>query len=109
MESEQIETDLVAGLSGYLEPIDKLAAPTMDMHRALAFLAAEITALDAYNQRYDACTDPELRLILAHHRDKKKSMIAMLLEWVRRRDARFDQQLHESLFKAGPITAQFKT
>ncbi len=93
----------------YLEPIDKLAAPTMDMHRALRSLIEELEALDAYTQRYDACTDPELRLIIAHHRDKKKAHIAMLLEWVRRRDAKMDHELHEALFKAGPITAQHRS
>ncbi len=93
----------------YLESLEKLAAPTMDMHRALASLALEIQELDSYNQRYDACTDPELRLIIAHHRDKKKAHIAMLLEWVRRRDVAFDKELHKSLFKAGPITAQFQS
>lgn len=92
----------------YLEDVEKLSAPTMDMHRALAALAAEIEALAGYNQRYDACTDPELRLILAHHRDKKKAEIAMLLEWVRRRDARMDHELRHALFKAGPITAQYR-
>ncbi len=93
----------------YLESIEKMAAPTMDMHRALASLAQEITELDSYQQRYDACTDPELRLILAHHRDKKKALIAMLLEWVRRRDVHFDKELHRSLFKGGPITAPIQS
>ncbi len=93
----------------YLESQEKLAAPTMDMHRALASIAQEIQELDSYNQRYDACTDPELRLILAHHRDKKKALIAMLLEWVRRRDVQFDKEMHRALFKAGPITAQIQS
>ncbi|MBI3229986.1 MAG: ferritin [Burkholderiales bacterium] len=93
----------------YLETLEKLAAPTMDMHRALSFLAQEISSVDAYNQRYDACTDPELRLIIGHHRDKKKALIAMLLEWVRRRDVVFDKHLHHSLFKAGPITAPIQS
>jgi hypothetical protein len=91
----------------YLEPIEKLAAPAQDMHRALRSLIGEVEGLDAYIQRYEACTDPELRLVIAHHRDKAKAHIAMLLEWMRRRDAKLDKQLREALFKAGPITAQF--
>lgn len=94
---------------GILESIEKLSAPTLDMHRALALLAEEFRSVDAYSQHYEACTDPELRLVIAHHRDKKKALIAMLLEWVRRRDVRFDHEMKHSLFKAGPITAQFQT
>lgn len=93
----------------YLEPTEKLAAPTQDMHRGLAALIEALHAVDSYTQRYDACTDPELRLIIAHHRDQYKSQAAMLLEWVRRRDVRFDHELKASLFKAGPITAPIKS
>jgi hypothetical protein len=92
-----------------VEPIDKLAAPSMDMHRAIRSLIDELEALDGYTQRYEACTDPELRLVIAHHRDKKKEHAAMLLEWMRRRDSKLDQELHAALFKAGPITAQHRS
>jgi uncharacterized protein len=91
---------------GYHEQIDKLSAPTQDMHRAITSLMEELEAVDWYNQRCDACTDPELRLILAHNRDEEKEHASMLLEWIRRRDPRMDKQLKETLFKAGPITAQ---
>lgn len=94
---------------GLLETTEKLSAPTLDMHRALALLAEEFKSVDAYNQYYEGCTDPELRLIIAHHRDKKKALIAMLLEWVRRRDVHFAHEMKHSIFKAGPITAQFQT
>ncbi len=93
---------------GYHEPVEKLSAPTMDMHRAITSLMEELEAVDWYNQRFDACTDPELRRILAHNRDEEKEHASMLLEWIRRRDPKMDRELREALFKAGPITAQHK-
>lgn len=91
---------------GYHEPIEKLSAQTMDMHRAIQSLMEELEAVDWYNQRLDACTDPELKLILAHNRDEEKEHAAMLMEWVRRRDPRMNKEMRDHLFKAGPITGQ---
>jgi len=64
----------------------------------------ELEAVDWYNQRADACTDPELRAILAHNRDEEKEHAAMVLEWIRRRDAVLSKQLKEFLFSDRPIT-----
>lgn len=89
---------------GYHEPLEKLSAETMDMHRAITSLMEELEAVDWYNQRVDATADPELRAILEHNRDEEKEHAAMVLEWIRRRDPKMDQELRESLFKAGPIT-----
>ncbi len=91
----------------YQEPLDKLSAPTMDMHRAIAALIEKLQELDAQNQRHEGCTDPELRLLLAHGRDAGKRQIAMLLEWMRRRDVKFDIDMKAVLFKAGPIVAPY--
>ena len=77
----------------------------MDMHRAIASLTQELGALDRYSQRFEACTDPELKRVLAHHRDANLERVAMLLEWMRRRDPWLDHELRRTLFKAGPITA----
>lgn len=95
--------------SGIHEPIEKLSAPTLDMHRAIVSLMEELEAVDWYNQRHEACTDPELKLILAHNRDEEKEHAAMILEWIRRRDPKMDVQLRDALFKAGPITAQHRS
>src|SRR5690606_13281756 len=54
---------------GYHEPIDELSDETRDMHRAIISLMEELEAVDWYNQRVDACKDPELRAILEHNRD----------------------------------------
>jgi ferritin-like protein len=89
---------------GYHEPIDKLSVETMDMHRAITSLMEELEAVDWYNQRVDAVSDPELKKILAHNRDEEKEHAAMVLEWIRRRDSKMDKELRSALFKDGPIT-----
>lgn len=91
---------------GYHEPVEKLSAATMDMHRAIISLMEELEAVDWYNQRVDACSDPDLKAILAHNRDEEKEHAAMVLEWIRRHDPRFDHELKDILFKEGPIVGQ---
>ncbi len=91
---------------GYHEPVGKLSAATMDMHRAIVSLMEELEAVDWYNQRVDACADPDLKAILAHNRDEEKEHAVMVLEWIRRRDPAFDHELKDTLFKDGPITGQ---
>lgn len=83
---------------GYHEPINELSAETRDMHRAITSLMEELEAVDWYNQRVDACQDAELRAILKHNRDEEKEHAAMVLEWIRRRDPKFDEELKDYLF-----------
>jgi len=73
------------------------------MHRAITSLMEELEAVDWYNQRVDAATDPELGGILAHNRDEEKEHAAMVLEWIRLRDPAFDKELRDYLFTEGPI------
>ena len=91
---------------GYHEPVDKLSPETMNFHRAVVSLIEELEAVDWYNQRVDAATDPELKAILAHNRDEEKEHAAMVLEWLRRRDPALSDQLKAYLFKEGPIREQ---
>ena len=58
------------GSEGFHEQVDELSAETRDMHRAIQSLVEELEAVDWYNQRVDACTDEELKAILAHNRDE---------------------------------------
>lgn len=83
---------------GYHEPIEELSDETRDMHRAIVSLMEELEAVDWYQQRVDACKDEDLKRILAHNRDEEKEHAAMVLEWIRRRDPRFDSELREYLF-----------
>ena len=83
---------------GYHEPIDELTDATRDMHRAISSLMEELEAVDWYNQRVDACKNPELKTILEHNRDEEKEHAAMVLEWIRRQDSSFDKELKDYLF-----------
>jgi hypothetical protein len=73
------------------------------MHRAIISLMEELEAIDWYNQRVDACKDAELASILAHNRDEEKEHAAMVLEWIRRKDPKLDEELRDALFKDGSI------
>ena len=88
---------------GYHEPVSELSAEARNMHRAIVSLMEELEAVDWYNQRVDACTDHELRAILAHNRDEEKEHAAMVLEWIRRQDPSFDKELRDYLFSDKPI------
>jgi len=88
---------------GYHEPLEELSEETRDMHRAIISLMEELEAVDWYNQRIDASKDKELRAILAHNREEEKEHASMLLEWIRRRDSKFDHELRDYLFTDKPI------
>ena len=83
---------------GYHEPMAELSEQTRDLHRAIVSLMEELEAVDWYNQRADACKDPELKAILEHNRDEEKEHAAMVLEWIRRKDSAFSKELKEYLF-----------
>ncbi len=83
---------------GYHEPVDQLSAKTRDMHRAIVSLMEELEAVNWYNQRAEACNDQDLKAILAHNRDEEKEHASMLLEWIRRNDPRFNEELRDYLF-----------
>lgn len=90
---------------GYHEPFDELQDETKDRHRAIVSLMEELEAIDWYQQRVDACKNPELRAILEHNRDEEKEHAAMVLEWLRRNDKGFDKELRDYLFTDKPIVS----
>ena len=83
---------------GYHEEIKDLKDETRDMHRAIVSLMEELEAIDWYNQRADACKDQELKAILEHNRDEEKEHASMVLEWIRRKDPKFSDELKDYLF-----------
>ncbi len=94
----------MAGASGSLhEDPETLDPATIDRHRAIVSLMEELEAVDWYDQRLEATRDDELRRILEHNRDEEKEHAAMVLEWLRRNDARMDEELRTYLFRDGPI------
>jgi len=86
------------------EDAGKLGPEVIDQHRAIVSLMEELEAVDWYNQRAKATSNPELRAILEHNRDEEKEHAAMALEWLRRSDPKFAQHLKTFLFTDGPIT-----
>ena len=88
------------------EAAERLTPATRDLHRAIVSLMEELEAIDWYQQRVDAAEDGELREILGHNRDEEKEHAAMVLEWIRRRDATFDAKLREYLFTEGSIVGR---
>jgi len=88
---------------GLHEPADALKDETIDLHRAIISLIEELEAVDWYQQRVDACRNPELKAILAHNRDEEKEHAAMVLEWIRRNDPAFSKELKDYLFTEKPL------
>ncbi|AKF06203.1 encapsulin-associated ferritin-like protein [Sandaracinus amylolyticus] len=88
----------------YHEPLEELTAPTRDLHRAISSLMEELEAVDWYQQRVDATSDADLAAILAHNRDEEIEHAMMVLEWIRRRFPKFDENARTYLFSQGAIT-----
>jgi ferritin-like protein len=86
-------------------PYEKLKPQTQDMARAIQSLMEELEAIDWYGQRMDVTSDDELKRVLEHNRDEEKEHASMLLEWIRRRDPKFDEALRTYLFTEGDVTA----
>lgn len=87
---------------GFHENENLLDPETRDRHRAIVSLGEELEAVDWYDQRVKAAHDEELKAILAHNRDEEKEHAAMVLEWLRRRDPGWDENLRNYLFQAKP-------
>jgi hypothetical protein len=80
-----------------------LGPEILDRHRAISTLMEELEAIDWYDQRIQASENQELRATLLHNRNDETEHASMLLEWLRRHDAAFDQQMRKYLFTTGPI------
>ena len=89
---------------GYHEPADLLPEPTKDLHRAILSLMEELEAIDWYQQRADATKDGALKAVMLHNRNEEVEHAMMTLEWIRRRDAKFDETARTYLFTELPIT-----
>ncbi|GAO05160.1 encapsulin-associated ferritin-like protein [Anaeromyxobacter sp. PSR-1] len=97
----------MAGASqGFHEREDALSARTRDLHRALVSLQEELEAIDWYQQRVDAASDPELKRVLQHNRDEEVEHAMMVLEWIRRNDVVFARMLRMHTGHAGPIVRE---
>jgi ferritin-like protein len=92
------------GSETYHEPLELIPEETRNMHRAIVSLIEELEAVDWYQQRAGACSDPELKAVILHHRNEEIEHAMMNLEWIRRNDTTFDENIRTYLFSEGPIT-----
>jgi len=88
---------------GLHESADDLDEGVIDRHRAIRSIMEEFEAVDWYDQRAAATSDPTLAEVLAHNRDEEKEHAAMTLEWLRRHDPVLDNHLRTYLFTEGSI------
>lgn len=89
---------------GFHVPFDKLARGTVHYHYAVVSLQEELEATDWYRQRADACEDAALKEILLHNMREEIEHACMLIEWLRRNDPVWAEQLQTYLFSSAPIT-----
>jgi hypothetical protein len=66
-----------------------------DLKKARQSLIEELEAINWYEKRIEDAKDPELIKILEHNRDEEKEHVAMLLEWIRKKDKQQDQAFKE--------------
>jgi uncharacterized protein len=88
----------------YHEPLDLLSEDTRNLHRAIVSLTEELEAIDWYQQRAEACSDPNLKAVLLHNRDEEIEHASMVLEWIRRHSDAFNASLKKYLCTDQPIT-----
>ncbi|MEF8849101.1 MAG: ferritin [Candidatus Thermoplasmatota archaeon] len=86
------------------EDREKMSEKTLDLDRARRSLIEEIEAVNWYQERIDATKDDSLKDILVHNRDEEKEHAAMIIEWIRREDPAFHEELETYLFKDKKIT-----
>jgi len=68
---------------------------TTDLKKARQSLIEELEAINWYEKRIEDAKDPDLMKILEHNRDEEKEHVAMLLEWIRKKDKQHDKALKE--------------
>jgi ferritin-like protein len=86
------------------EDYDKMSEAARNFSRAVKSVQEELEAVDWYNQRAEATTDPQLKAILEHNRDEEIEHAIMGLEYLRRINPIFDKHMRTYLFTEGDIT-----
>jgi len=88
----------------YHEPLELLSEDTKNTHRAIVSLMEELEAIDWYQQRAEACSDPELSAVLTHNKNEEVEHAMMTLEWLRRKHSVFNDNIETYINSSGPIT-----
>jgi ferritin-like protein len=87
----------------YHEPLELLSEDTKNLHRAIVSLCEELEAVDWYNQRAEACSDAELRAVITHNKNEEIEHAMMNLEWIRRNNPVFDENIAKYIDSKGSI------
>lgn len=85
-------------------PREKLSKSTLQLHYAISSVMEELEAVDWYRQRADDTDDADLKAVLIHNANEEIEHAAMVLEWIRRQEPKFDEMLRTYLFTTAPIT-----
>ncbi|MBL8658258.1 MAG: ferritin [Rhodospirillales bacterium] len=85
-------------------PRQRLTIHTLTHHQAIASLMEELEAVDWYKQRADDCEDAALKDILLHNMREEMEHACMVMEWLRRSDSDWAEQMSTYLFTEAPIT-----
>jgi len=83
---------------------DNLPEATKEYHRIIKSVIEELEAVNWYNQRAAATSDPTVKAIVEHNRDEEIEHACMGLEWLRRNNPVWDENMKEFLFTQGEIT-----
>lgn len=87
-------------------PRERLTEETLTLHHAITSLIEEMEAVDWYRQRADDCEDPVLREILLHNMREEMEHACMVLEWMRRNNEDFAEQVDDYLYRDGVIVGE---
>jgi len=85
-------------MQDYHQPYEELNQQDRSYVYALNSLKEEIEAIDWYNQRAAVSKDKTIKEIMEHNRDEEIEHAVMLIEWLRRNMAGWDEQLRKYLF-----------
>lgn len=89
---------------GLHAPRQRLTIQTLTHHQAIVTLIEELEAVDWYRQRADDCEDAALKDILLHNMYEEMEHASMVMEWLRRNDPDWAEQMTTYLFTEAPIT-----
>lgn len=91
---------------GFHEDPNALSEFTKDYHRIIQSTMEELEAIDWYNQRAEAASDPAAKAIMEHNRDEEIEHACMGLEWLRRNSSVWDEMMRKFLFTTTDIVVQ---
>ncbi|MGI5949553.1 encapsulin-associated ferritin-like protein [Peptoniphilus sp.] len=90
-------------MSDYHEPAREMSEGTRDIIRALNSFAEEVEAVLWYTERVEVTTSEDLKEILWHNAVEEMEHAIMTLEWLRRNQDGWDDQMKTYLFTEGSI------